>query len=297
MSEPPRVAGLVWNAGLKNQTQAQLEWSATTPRTPLPLGAEIAFSTGPDRQCLGIWRNGKRLGCPTRTPLAATAHGPLCPECQTMDRSYSIAADTRLDDPREFAVYLAHHGSRVKIGITAADRGSARLLEQGALSSAFLSSGTLAAARRVERLFTSAFGVTDRVTSPTKRTARLDPPTAEQRAADLHALAENVNTLDWPDGQTLRTLDVVDHTPTYGLPADGIRPAHTLRALTPDAVISGRITCQIARDLYLETPQGLVIADTQLLSGWPLTTLEPGTAFTAGTEPIAAPVLPQDALF
>ncbi|MFB6721150.1 DUF2797 domain-containing protein [Kribbella sp. NPDC056345] len=292
MSEPSRVAGLVWNDGLP-----QLEWSAATPRTPLRLGDEIAFATGPDRQCIGIWRNGKRLGCPTRTPLAATVHGPLCPECQTMDRSYSIAADTRLDDPREFAVYLAHHGSRVKIGITAADRGQARLLEQGALSSAFLSSGTLAAARRVERLFTSAFGVTDRVASPTKRTARLSPPSAAERADDLQGLAKNVSTLDWPDGQTLRTLDVIDHTPTYGLPAGGIQPGHTLTALAPYAVISGRITCQIARDLYLDTPDGLVLADTQLLSGWPLSPVDPDTAFTAATEPIAAPVLPQDALF
>jgi hypothetical protein len=292
MSEPPRVAGLVWNDGLP-----QLEWSATTPRTPLRLGDEIAFGAGHDRQCLGIWRNGKRLGCPTRTPLAAAAHGPLCSECQTMDRSNSIAADTRLDDPREFAVYLAHHGSRVKIGITAADRGSARLLEQGALSSAFLSSGTLAAARRVERLFTSAFGVTDRVTSPTKRTARLSPPSAAERATELRDLAKNVSTLDWPEGQALRELEVVDHTPTYGLPADGIRPAHALAPLTPYGVISGRITCQIARDLYLDTPHGLVLADTQLLSGWPLNPLVPGAPFTAGIDPIAAPVLPQDALF
>ncbi|TDD57909.1 DUF2797 domain-containing protein [Kribbella antibiotica] len=244
-----------------------------------------------------MWRNSKRLGCPTRTPLAAKAHGPLCPECQTMDRSNSIAADTRLDDPREFAVYLAHHGSRVKIGITAADRGIARLLEQGALSSAFLSSGTLAAARRVEKLFTSAFGVTDRVMSPTKRTARLSPPTAAERVTDLQALADNVSAIDWPDGQTLRTLDVIDHSPTYGLPADGIQPAHALTALAPYDVVSGRLACHIARDLYLETPQGLVIADTQLLSGWPLTQLDASSAFTARTEPIAAPVLPQDALF
>jgi len=292
MSEPPRAAGLVWNDGLP-----QLEWSATTPRTPLRLGAEIAFAAGHDRQCLGIWRNGKRLGCPTAAPLPATAHGALCSECQTLDRSNSIAADTRLDDPREFAVYLAHHGSRVKIGITAADRGSARLLEQGALSSAFLSSGSLAAARRVERLFSSAFGVTDRVTSPTKRTARLSPPSAAERSAELQALAGNVSSLDWPDGQTLRELEVVDHTPTYGLPADGIRPTQALAPLTPYAVLSGRITCQIARDLYLETPHGLVLVDTQLLSGWPLNPLVPGAPFTAATEAIAAPVLPQDALF
>ncbi len=288
----PRAAGLVWNDGIP-----QLEWSATTPRTPLRLGDEIAFTTGPDRQCIGIWRNGKRLGCPTRTPLAATAHGPLCPECQTMDRSYSIAADTSLDDPREFAVYLAHHGSRVKIGITAADRGSARLLEQGALSSAFLSSGTLAAARRVERLFTSAFGVTDRVTSPTKRTARQSPPTAAERLSELHALAANIDSLDWPEGQTIRTIDVVDHTPTYGLPADGILPAHAVTGLAPGAVVSGRIACQIARDVYLETSHGLVLVDTQLLSGWSLTPADSAAAFTAATQPVAAPVLPQDSLF
>lgn len=67
--------------------------------------------------------------------------------------------DTALDDHREFSVYLAHHGSVVKAGITASERGQARLLEQGALSSLILSTGTLLSARRCEALLTTALGV------------------------------------------------------------------------------------------------------------------------------------------
>ncbi|MGW7008514.1 DUF2797 domain-containing protein [Streptomyces sp. NPDC054933] len=50
-----------------------------------------------------------------------------------------------MDDPRPFTVYLAHHGTAgVKVGITAVERGTARLLEQGALASLALSTRTLA---------------------------------------------------------------------------------------------------------------------------------------------------------
>ncbi|GAA0582105.1 DUF2797 domain-containing protein [Kribbella sandramycini] len=296
LTDGARLSGLVWNDGVP-----QFEWSTPdgSQRSPIRLGAQLAMTVGPGRECLGIFRHGRRLGCPTAVALPAHAHGPLCPDCQTLDRSNSIAADTRMDDPREFAVYLAHHGSRLKVGITAVDRGPARLLEQGALSSTVLSTGSLAAARRVERLFSSAFGTTDRVNSPVKRAARLAPPSAAERAAELQALAEQTVDLDWPDGQERRPTEVTDHTPTYGLASTGVQPLQALAPLDSYGVVSGRLSCHIGRDLYLDTPEGLTLVDTQLLAGWELVMLDPAAVFTAATTPIAVPVpeVQQDALF
>ncbi len=63
--------------------------------------------------------------------------GARCEECARLDRAHSVAADTLADDPRPYHVYLAWFGTgMVKVGITAVERGSARLLEQGPSASA-----------------------------------------------------------------------------------------------------------------------------------------------------------------
>lgn len=222
-----------------------------------------------------------------------------CPACQAADRADSIAADTRLHDSRPFAVYLAHHGCAVKVGITAAERGDTRLLEQGALASTVLSTGTLTAARRAESLLGAALGLPDRMSATRKRAARTRPGTAHERAADLIATAERVGQLAWPQGQDRCETQVSDHAATYGLPAGGLRPAAALLPLAPGNVISGRIACRIGTDLYLDTVSGLVLLDTRLLAGWALGRAEPGTALSAPLEPTALPGHPkeQDALF
>ncbi|MFC1403174.1 MULTISPECIES: DUF2797 domain-containing protein [Streptacidiphilus] len=254
---------------------------------------------GTDRRCIGVWRAGRRRPCPVSAALDPAVRYVLCPLCQAADRADSIAADTRLHDPRPFAVYLAHHGSAVKVGITACERGDARLLEQGALASAILSTGTLTAARRAENLLSTALGLPDRMSAVRKWQARTRPGTADQRAAELLATAERAAQLTWPQGQDRCTPQVVDHAAAYNLPGGGLQPDAVMLPLTPGAVISGRIACRIGTDLYLDTAPGVVHLDTRLLAGWALARAEPGTAPTAALAALAQPSHQeeQDALF
>lgn len=289
---PERVTGLIWSHGT-----AHLEWS-TAESSPLPLGTEVAFTFGADRRCIGFWRTGRRLQCTIDVVLPPEGSAQ-CPDCHTMERSNSIATDTRLDDPRRFSVYLAHHGSVIKVGITAAERGEARLIEQGALSSTIISTGSLVGARRVEGLLNSALQVPDRVSAVRKRAARANPGSFVDRRSSLLAVAARAAELPWPEGQDRREPTVTDHLATYGLPADGLRAAAIMLPPTPGTVIGGRLLCAVATDLYFETQAGLVLVDTKLLAGWPLLDAPPGSAFTAPVEPVKQPppVVEQDALF
>nr|WP_252396518.1 DUF2797 domain-containing protein [Streptantibioticus parmotrematis] len=251
-----------------------------------------------DRRCVGVWRAGRRLPCPTAVELAPAARTPQCPSCTAVDRSRSIAADTAMDDPRPFLVYLAHHGTAgIKVGITAEERGAVRLLEQGALSSLVVSAGTLASARRTEHLLHAALGLPDRITTSRKRTARRDPGTPGQRADELTATAESAHALAWPEAQERRQAQPVDHTPTYGLPDGGVRPDIEVTALAAGCVISGRIACRIGTDLYLHTSAGLLLLDTRQLTGWALAPAPPGAPVTAPVAAVNHPETTQDALF
>lgn len=296
-ASPPawRVTGLIWTEG-----QAGLEWSAPDGRgeraSPLPIGVDLAFTTGADRQCTGLWRAGRRHRCQDAAPLQATARSGQCAVCQSLDRSYSVAADTRMDDPRPFAVYLAHHGEAgIKVGITAVARGTARLLEQGALASTILSTGTLASARRTEHVLGAAMGLPDRVTTARKRTARAHPATPAARATDLLAAAARTEQVTWPEGQSRREPQPVDHCDTLGLPQGGLHPTAQVLPLAAGATVAGKVACTIGTDLYLDTEAGLVLLDTRLLTGWALSRAT-GTAFTAPLQKLDKEV-EQDALF
>jgi hypothetical protein len=258
----------------------------------LELGAGLGFRVGEDRRCLGVWRAGRRLRCPQEAVLAPEATSGLCADCTALDRSRSIAADTRPDDPRPFAVYLAHHGTAVKVGITAVERGIARLREQGALASLFLSSGTLMSARRSEHLLGAALGLPDRVSTTRKREARLRPGSADGRAAELDALAARVRDLpDWPpSGQQPCEPQVTDHAAAYGLPAAGLRPRAAVAPLSAGSVLTARIACRVGTDLYL-TPHDApaaapVLLDTRLLSGWSLHPAPPTASSSLSLTPL-----------
>ncbi len=80
--------------------------------------------------------------CPVRAVVSGRSAGARCEECARLDRAHSVAADTMADDPRPYRVYLAWFGpGMVKVGITGAARGSARLLEQGAVVFSWLGRG------------------------------------------------------------------------------------------------------------------------------------------------------------
>jgi hypothetical protein len=298
-ASPPawRATGLIWTSD-----RALLEWSAPDGRTakssPLPVGADLAIAARADRRCVGIWRDGRRHACPVAAPLDPAARSGQCTACQATQRSRSIAADTRLDDPRPFAVYLAHHGDgQIKVGITAVERGTARLLEQGALASTWLSTGTLASARRAENLLGAALGLPDRVTAKRKRAARTHPGTAGERAADLQTAAERTRDLPWPEGQHRTEPQVTDHASVYGLPPAGLRPVAEVLPLAPGRTLAGTVECRIGTDLYLDTAAGLVMLDARLLAGWALTRAADGAAITAALQELDRLEVEQDALF
>lgn len=259
-----------WRAG-----EAVLEWVGAG-QSVLRLGGGIAFAVGEEeRRCVGVWRGGRRAVC-TRggAALAADARSGLCAACAALDRADSIATDTRPHDPRPFAVYLAHHGPVVKVGITAVERGDARLTEQGAFASVFVSEGTLMSARRSEQLLGAALGLPDRVSTARKRRARYLPGTAAGRAAELLDVVERVRGVPgWPpEGQRAREVRVVDHAQAYGLAPEGVHPYAAVAPLRSGDVVAGRVVCRIGADLYLAAPgaAGPLLLDGRLLAGWRL---------------------------
>lgn len=282
-----RPTGLGWT-----EAGAALEWlspAGDVRASAVDPGARLSLAVGPDRRCVGLRWDGRRVPCTARALIDPGAKSGQCDSCAAIARTRSVATDTVLDDPREFCVYLAHHGSVVKVGITATERGQVRLLEQGALSSMVLSAGTLLSARRCEALLTTALGVAQQVHTARKRGARLAPGMASARAAELVAVAEQAAGLDWPPGQTRTATGPVDHTPAYGLPDGGIAADQEIDPLHTGATINGEVVCRIGRDLYLSTPGGIVLLDTGLLQGWALNRARDDALLTARMTPVTRP--------
>ncbi|GAA3162929.1 hypothetical protein GCM10017688_06750 [Streptomyces ramulosus] len=245
----------------------------------LPAGKRLAFSVVGERRCLGVRRGGRRIVCPYEAVITGTAARDQCEACARLDRSRSVAADTMADDPRPYGVYLAYFGpGLVKVGITAAERGAARLVEQGAVAYAWLGRGPLMAARRAEAVLGSALAVPDRFAKEAKRAARgALPAVAERRAelAELHARARGLP--GWPE--TLEPVGFAfgDHTELFGLdriPAD----AAELGAMTADAEVVGEVLTGVGADVYVRIRVSGVSAVSPGASASPASPVFPGGA-------------------
>ncbi|MET9350625.1 DUF2797 domain-containing protein [Streptomyces termitum] len=241
-------------------------WGGRT--SPLGYGRPLAFRAVGGRACAGARGN----PCPVTAAVPGRSTGGLCPACTRLDRAHSVAADTFADDPRPYRVYLAWFGpGTVKAGITGEHRGSARLLEQGAIAFCWLGRGPLMAARRTEEVLRRALGVPDRVPYERKRLLRPGPPDARARAAELEGLhARALAVGGWSD--TLEALPFVpyDHGDAFGLaglpPLDG-----TVTELVDGGVVTGRLLAAAGPDLHLNDPAGRhLVLDGRLLGGWGL---------------------------
>jgi len=183
-----------------------------------------------------------------------------------------VAADTAVDDPRPYRVYLAWFGpGLVKVGITAAERGPVRLLEQGAVCFSWLGTGPLMAARRAEHLLRAALGVPDRIPYAAKRAVRSTlPPAAAGRAAEIGRLHERAAALaGWPEALRREPFRPVDHVPVFGLA--GLPAAvGQVRELVPGGTVCGDLVAIAGPDLHLATGNGVVVLDTRLMTGWQL---------------------------
>ncbi|MYW63878.1 DUF2797 domain-containing protein [Streptomyces sp. SID8379] len=234
-------------------------------------GEGMAFRVAGPRRCLGVWRGGRRRLCPGWDAVPVRGTRAQCAECAGIDRAQSVAADTMADDPRPYHVYLAWFGDGlVKVGITGVGRGSARLLEQGAVAFTWLGRGPLMAARRAEELLRVALGVPDRISYETKRVVRGAAVSrgAEDELARAHAVAGGLG--GWPESLERMPCEVVGHAEVFGLAAvDGVDAV--VSGLAEGAVVAGRVVAAAGPDLHLVERGGRrLVVDTRVLAGWPL---------------------------
>ncbi|MGA5559957.1 DUF2797 domain-containing protein [Streptomyces platensis] len=218
----------------------------------LPAGKPLAFAARGERLCLGVRRAGRWIVCPYGAVLDGASAKDQCARCAQLDRSRSVAADTMADDPRPYGVYLAYFGpGLLKVGITAAERGPARLVEQGAVAYAWLGRGPLMAARRAEALLGSALAVPDRFTKAAKRAARGALPPVPDRAAELAQLHRTARELaGWPETLEPVEFACADHTELFGLDRIPGEVAE-LGGMTAGAEIVGEVLTGVGADVYL----------------------------------------------
>ncbi|MFF4657540.1 DUF2797 domain-containing protein [Streptomyces sp. NPDC001381] len=259
-------------------TCAGLRWSAEGPvlmwdggrGSPLSWGKRVAFAVaeGGVRQCVGA----RGHACPVRAAVPGRSAGARCEECARLDRAHSVAADGIADDPRPYRVYLAWFGPElVKVGITAVERGPARLLEQGAVCFSWLGSGPLMAARRTEELLRAALGVPDRIPYTVKRAVRAAlPREEEERRGELRELhARAVELADWPESLDRAPFRPVDHLRVFGL--DSAPAAFgEVSELVAGGAVSGELVAAAGPDLHLASGERVVVLDTRLMRGWEL---------------------------
>ncbi|MEU1364967.1 DUF2797 domain-containing protein [Streptomyces sp. NPDC005803] len=246
-------------------------------------GAELGFRAAGVRTCVGARGN----ACPVAAPVPERSTGARCAECGRLDRAHSVAADTIPDDPRTYRVYLAWFGAgMVKVGITAEERGAARLREQGAVVFSWLGRGPLMAARRAEEVLRAALGVPDRIPYARKRAVRADLPDPAVRAAEVAELYGRAAALEgrgWPEALERLPFEAVDHAGIFRLGGPG-GVVRAVTGLVDGGVVAGRLVAAAGPDLHLDTgADGVVVVDTRLMTGWALTAAGPGAGVSVPT--------------
>ncbi|MFH9401591.1 DUF2797 domain-containing protein [Streptomyces sp. NPDC017638] len=290
MAQVWKCAGLRWMAD-----GPVLVWSGGR-RSALVRGKRIGFAVpeGGVRTCAGARGN----GCPVRAVVPGRSTGGRCEECARLERAHSVAADKVADDPRPYRVYLAWFGpGMVKVGITAVERGPARLLEQGAVCFSWLGTGPLMAARRTEELLRAALRVPDRVPYAEKRAVRAVLPQSEaERAAELRELhARAVALPGRPESLRVEPCRVVDQLGVFGL-AGGPEAFGEVVELVPGGAVRGELVAVAGPDLHLAVGgRGAVALDTRLMTGWEL--VPAGTAADGCGFPVREFGRPPEGLF
>ncbi|MFD0273245.1 DUF2797 domain-containing protein [Kitasatospora sp. NPDC127111] len=232
--------------------------------------------TGP-RRCTGAWLAGatERTPCPHHAVIEPDGGAVQCPACQSVDRGLALARDQILDDGRTYRLYLAWFGEGLlKVGLTAEQRGTNRLLEQGALAWTFAARGSLPAVRRAELTVAASGLARERFTGKAKTEHWWRHGDAAHRRTVLTDARERAHRL--LDGHAVELLPghpVTDHVALYGL-ADGAPAAYgQIDALADGAVVAGTLRPPIGRYLLLDQPEDAdpLLLDTRLLTGWTLT--------------------------
>ncbi|MGW0083943.1 DUF2797 domain-containing protein [Streptomyces sp. NPDC003393] len=264
MGQVWKCSGLRWSVG-----GPVLVWQGGRS-SALTWGKRVAFEVaeGGVRTCVGA----RGHACPVRAVVSGRSTGARCEECARLERAHSVAADTIADDRRPYHVYLAWFGTGMaKVGITAVERGPARLLEQGAVCFSWLGAGPLMAARRTEELLRAALKVPDRIPYAEKRAVRSRLPAGSaDRAAEIAELHRRALALGgWPESLERAPFRPVDHVTVFGL--DGVPAAvGEVSELVAGGTVSGELVAAAGPDLHLATGRGVVVLDTRLMGGWEL---------------------------
>lgn len=193
-----------------------------------------------------------------------------------------LARNVTVDDGREYSLYLAWFGPGLtKVGLTATERGTDRLAEQGALAFTWLARGRLPTVRAGEQRISASGLAPERRTRRTKLAAWWKLPDHTQRQDHLCAAYQQIiETVPWPSGLGREACTVVDQVELFGLDTFP-GSCQEITALSSGAVLTGTVRCAIGRDLLLDTPDGPLLADTRLLAGWPVL---PATAAPTGLD-------------
>lgn len=272
-------------------------------RRPVP-GERIGWRLALPRICTGIWTGTARRPCPFQAPVKDGSADTQCAVCARADKGRQIARDSAPDDGREYLLYLAWFGpGLVKVGLTAAERGRDRLLEQGAISFAVLAAGPYSPVRQAEKAISAAGLAAERVTAKAKAAAWLTLPPPHERARALASARTAVTAaIAWPGGLQHRRGVPVDQARDFGLAAPVPGRWQEITAISDGAVLSGMIRAVIGRRLLLAAGEGrLLLCDMRRLAGCAIhptdDILPAGLSLTAGPDPGGADAHVQQTFF
>ncbi|MFI6290042.1 DUF2797 domain-containing protein [Nonomuraea sp. NPDC050790] len=185
------------------------------------------------------------------------------------------------EEHRDWTLYLAWFGpGLVKVGLTAADRGADRLLEQGAITYTTLASGRYPLIRRAEQAASATRLARERIPARAKADAwwRL-PDQAERASQTENAAQELAAATAWPDDLTLQQTPVHDLASAYGLHHPIPARYQEMTGLDEQqAVLAGQVRAVVGRQLLLDTPCGPVLADMRRVAGHTLARCDPSGA-------------------
>jgi hypothetical protein len=239
-------------------------------RRPAAPGSPVSWILHGPRQCTGTWTGTTRRPCPAAAQIPADGADAQCPACAAADRGRQIARDAALgDDGRQYLLYLAWFGpGLVKIGLTAADRGRDRLLEQAAIAFTPLAAGPYTPIRQAERLASVAGLAAERISSRAKLTAWWNPPPPAERAAQLTKARDRIaGQATWPSRVRILPCAVTDQAADFGLEQNPPGGYTEVTGFSDPATLGGQIVLAAGRHLLLHTAIGPLLADMRHAAG------------------------------
>ncbi|MEE1823468.1 DUF2797 domain-containing protein [Streptomyces sp. BE20] len=268
-------------------------------------GTEVGWLLGGPRRCTGAWLVGQdeRTPCPHHAEIAPDGGAVQCAPCQSVDRGLALARDQILDDGRTYRLYLAWFGEGLlKVGLTAEQRGTSRLLEQGALAWTFAARGALPAVRRAELTVAASGLARERFNSRVKLDHWWEHgDLAHRRTLLTEARSRAHGLLDGHGLELLAGHPVTDHVEVFGLTGGAPAAYRQIDALAPGAVVAGRLRPAIGRHLLLDQSDGTepLLLDTRRLTGWTLSPAPGRPPSGLSLRPRVRPEAPdtQEALF